>query len=96
MCGGSSGTTVTQEIRDLAKNNIGIINAKLGTHHTSFEVGYAESQIVNGTNYILQLTAEDGQKYTVRLHVPFAHSNSAPSVLHSTNGHVTGKDLAWH
>ena len=88
LAGGLSAGEVSQDVKDLVNHNTANINAKLGTHATSFTVNSVHSQVVAGTNYFLHLTSNDGHKYSVVIYVPLPHTGAPASVTFAENGHT--------
>lgn len=77
MIGGfGQSVAVTQEHKDLVSHNVAAINAKTGSHATSYTVNSVHSQVVAGTNYFFHLTDNEGHKYSVFVHVPLPHTNA--------------------
>jgi len=81
MIGGLQEIDVTAEHQEIVKVHLAAINSKGHTHHTSFHVDKAWSQVVAGTNYFFHLTSNDHHKYSVFIHLPLPHTNQPPQVL---------------
>ncbi len=88
---GDASTTITEEHKDLVKNNLAKINAKLGTHATSFTINSVTTQVVAGTNYFFHLTSNDGKKYSALIYVPLPHTNAPAEVSKAEVGHTVAK-----
>lgn len=76
LAGGHSSHDVTAEHTALVNSHLADLNAKLGTHATSFTVNSVHTQVVAGTNYFFHLTSNDGHKYSASFYEPLPHTGN--------------------
>ena len=70
MIGGFGQQEVTEDHINIINTNTAAINTKLGINAASFTINQVSSQVVAGVNYHFHLTADNAEKYTVRIFVP--------------------------
>ena len=92
LAGGLAVGVVDQHHKDLVKHHTNDINAKLGTHATSFTVDSVHTQVVAGTNYFFHITSNDGHKYSVFIHVPLPHTGAPSSLSFAEHGHTQARN----
>ncbi|EWS72466.1 cystatin domain protein (macronuclear) [Tetrahymena thermophila SB210] len=76
LCGGFQGKEITQKQHDLANHHLQDVNNLLGKSFTSLNVTKYSSQIVAGTNHLLEAEANDGTKLSLKVFEPLPHTNS--------------------
>ncbi|KAL4440791.1 hypothetical protein ABPG74_013772 [Tetrahymena malaccensis] len=75
LCGGFHGKEVTQQQHDLANHHLQDVNNLLGKSFTSLTVTAYSSQVVAGTNHLLEAQANDGTKVSLKVFEPLPYTN---------------------
>jgi hypothetical protein len=89
---GHKGAIITQQVTNLELALISQmkdqINAKLGSHHDSFDIISVSGQLIAGsTNKYFHLRGKPGNKdYTITIHIP-ASDKPIPEITETSCGH---------
>lgn len=75
------------EVLALVNGHVAAINAHIGKNYSGFVINSVHRQLVNGHNYFVHLTTNDGHKLSVTIHVPHQGSGEPVRVIDVHEGH---------
>lgn len=72
---------VDAEVKKLAVDMKDKVEAKLNAKYTVYEPVKFCKQVVNGTNYVVEVNVDGGKAVRVKIYVPLAFRNQPPELL---------------